>query len=118
SAVNAWVRGAQANFDPAQDLAPILSSGLTAPAAAPINIFDDYLRQKTKFEGVKTRAIASLYQTVLEVERDGDLLQDEFAFYIALALPVYIRQLHLPGTDSDMLSYGRDLAGQTCAAPF
>src|SRR6267143_3755302 len=44
-AVNAWVRGAQSSFDAAQDLEPILSSGLTAPATAPINIFDDYLHQ-------------------------------------------------------------------------
>src|SRR6266550_6062178 len=44
--VNAWVRGAQSSFDPAQDLVPILSSGLTPPATAPINIFDDYLRRR------------------------------------------------------------------------
>jgi hypothetical protein len=117
-ALNAWARGAQSNFDPAQDLEPILSSGLTAPATTPINIFTDYLRQKTKFAEVKTRAIASLYQTVLEVERDGDLLQDEFAFYIALGLPVYVGQLHLPGSDADLLAVGRELAGHTCVAPF
>jgi hypothetical protein len=116
--VNAWVRGAPSTFNPAQDLEPILSSGLTPPASAPVNVFDNYLRNKTRSDASKTRAIASLYQTVLEVERDGDLLQDEFAFYIALGLPVYIRQLHLPGTDSDMLSYGRDLAGRSCLAPF
>jgi hypothetical protein len=117
-AVNEWVRGVQSNFDPTQDLEPILSSGLTAPATAPISIFDDYLRKKTKFEGVKTRAIASLYQTVLEVERDGDLLQDEFAFYIALELPVYVGQLHLPGTDADMLAMGQHLVARTCVSPF
>ena len=32
------------------------------------------------------RAIANLYQTVLEVERDGDRLQELFAFYIGLGL--------------------------------
>ena len=117
-AVKAWVRGAQSSFAPAQELEPILSSGLTAPATAPINIFDDYLRKKTRFAGVKTRAIASLYQTVLEVERDGDLLQDEFAFYIALGLPVYVGQMHLPGSDADMLAVGRELAGHSCVAPF
>jgi len=116
--VNAWVRGARSNFDPAHDLTPILSSGLGVPESAPVNIFDNYLHRKTKFVGVKTRAIASLYQTVLEVERDGDLLQDQFSFYIALGLPVYIGQLQLPGSDSDMLAVGRNLAGSTCTAPF
>ena len=118
SAVNAWVRGAKSDFDPARDLEPILSSGLTVPANAPVNIFDDYLRQKTKADAVKTRAIANLYQTVLEVERDGDRLQEEFAFYIALGLPVYVGQLHLPGSDADMLEVGRQLAGRACVSPF
>jgi hypothetical protein len=118
NAINAWVRGTKTSFDPAADLMPLLSSGLTPGPNAPVNVFASYLQQRTKFGPTKTRAISSLYQTVLEVERDGDLLQDQFAFYIALGLPVYIRQLHLPGTDSDMLSYGRDLAGRSCAAPF
>jgi len=117
AAVNAWVRGGPSNFDPAPDLDPILSSTLTISANAPVNVYDSYLHKQTKFAGVKTRAIASLYQTVLEVERDGDLLQDEFAFYIALGLPVYIGQLHLPGSDSDLLAAGRELAGHSCVAP-
>jgi hypothetical protein len=116
--INAWVRGDWSSFDSAKDLQPLLSSGLTVPPTAPVNVFDAYLHRRTRITGVRTRAIASLYQTVLEVERDGDLLQDQFAFYIRLGLPVYIRQLHLPGIDSDMLSYGRDLAGRSCAAPF
>ena len=118
AAVNAWVRGTKSDFDPARDLEPILSSGLTVPANAPVNIFNDYLRQKTKADAVKTRAIASLYQTVLEVERDGDRLQEEFAFYIALGLPVYIGQLQLPGSDLSMLEVGRQLAGRACVSPF
>jgi len=117
-AVNAWVRGAKSDFDPSRDLDPILSSGLTVPANAPLNIFNNYLRQKTNADALKIRAIANLYQTVLEVERDGDRLQEEFAFYIALGLPVYIGQLHLPGSDADMLEAGRQLAGRACVSPF
>jgi len=67
---------------------------------------------------VHIRAIASLYQTVLEVERDGDRLQEEFAFYIGLGLPVYIGQLKLPGSDEAMLAVGQQLAAKTCASPF
>jgi hypothetical protein len=117
-AVNAWVRGAKSDFDPALDLNPIINAGLTVPANAPVNVFNDYLHRKTKADDQRTRAIANLYQTVLEVERDGDLLQDEFAFYIALGLPVYIGQLRLPGSDADMLAIGRELAGQACVSPF
>ena len=116
-AVRAWVRGAKSIFDPARDLEPILSSGLTVPFNAPVNIFDDYLRRNTKFSGAKTRAVANLYQTVLEVERDGDRLQEEYAFYISLGLPVYVGQFNLPGSDADLLAVGRKLEGKACEAP-
>lgn len=74
AAVKVWARGAKSTFDPAQDLVPILSSGLTVPATAPVNVFTDYLRRNTKADAVNIRAVASLYQTVMEVERDGDRL--------------------------------------------
>src|SRR5690348_12820945 len=112
-----WVQNRESTFNPAEDLEPILSSGLKIPDNAPVNIFTNYLRQNTKASDVKIRTIASLYQTVLEVERDGDRLQEEFAFYIGLGLPVYVGQLNLPGTDADLLAVGRKLEGQSCEAP-
>jgi len=115
--VQAWVKGQKSTFDPNQDLQPILSSGLTISLNAPVNVFSRYLRSQTKASDVKIRAVASLYQTVLEVERDGDRLQEEYAFYIGLGLPVYVGQFGLPGTDADLLSVGRQLAGQSCDAP-
>ena len=118
SAVKTWARGGRSNFDPAQDLEPILASGLTAPTTAPVNVFTNYLRVRTKADTVQILAVASLYQTVLEVERDGDRLQEEFAFYIGLGLPVYVGQLNLPGSDEAMLEVGHRLAAQTCASPF
>ncbi len=68
AAVNAWVRRENTTFNPAQDLEPILSAGLAVPSGAPVNIFNDYLRQNAKADPIKTRTIASLYQTVLEIE--------------------------------------------------
>ncbi len=52
------------------------------------------------------------------MERDGDLLQDQFAFYIALGLPVYVGQLGLPGGDDAMLAAGRELGRRACASPY
>jgi hypothetical protein len=115
--VQLWVQGRESTFNPAQDLAPILHSGLKIPDKAPVNVFTNYLRQNTTGSDVKVRAIASLYQTVLEVERDGDRLQEEFAFYIGLGLPVYVGQLNLPGSDADLLAAGRKLEGESCEAP-
>jgi len=117
SSVLAWVKGATTDFDPAQDLLPILNSLLLISDKAPVNVFTRYLHQNTKASDVKIRAVANLYQTVLEVERDGDRLQEEYAFYIGLGLPVYVGQFNLPGTDADLLAVGRQLEGQSCEAP-
>lgn len=117
--IKVWVNGVgQSKFDVTSDLNPILNSGLSVPANAPINVFTEYLRRHTNAEEVGLRSIASLYQTVLEVERDGDLLQDQYAFYIGLGLPVYLGQLSLPGSDQAMLAIGRELAPKTCVSPF
>ena len=115
--VRAWANGAKSTFDPSQDLEPILHSGLKVPANAPVNIFTNYLRQATKADSSKIRSIANLYQTVLEVERDGDRLQEEYAFYIGLGLPVYVGQFNLPGSDDALLTVGRELEGKACDSP-
>jgi hypothetical protein len=115
--VRAWANGAKSTFDPSQDLEPILHSGLKVPANAPVNVFTNYLRQATKADSLKIRSIANLYQTVLEVERDGDRLQEEYAFYIGLGLPVYVGQFNLPGTDEAFLAVGRKLEGKACDSP-
>jgi hypothetical protein len=117
AAIKAWVNGARSTFDPKKDLEPILNSRLTVPEKTPVNVFTNYLRQNTTASEVKIRAVASLYQTVLEVERDGDRLQEEYAFYIGLGLPVYVGQFNLPGTDADLLTVGRKLEGLSCEAP-
>ena len=117
NSLRAWVKGATTSFDPSQDLLPILNSGLVVPDKAPVNVFGRYLHQNTKASDVKIRGVANLYQTVLEVERDGDRLQEEYAFYIGLGLPVYVGQFNLPGTDADLLAVGRQLEGQSCEAP-
>lgn len=118
--VGAWARGGRSAFDPSRDLEPILRSGLTVPAAAPVNVFTDYLRARArgKSGGARLRSVASLYQTILEVDRDGDLLQEQFAFYKGLGLPVYVGQLGLPGGDDDFLAAGRELGRRACASPY
>ena len=117
NSLRAWVEGTTTNFDPSQDLLPILNSGLVVPGKAPVNVFGGYLHQNTKASDVKIRSVANLYQTVLEVERDGDRLQEEYAFYIGLGLPVYVGQFNLPGTDADLMAVGRQLEGLSCESP-
>lgn len=118
AALKAWAEGKESAFDPSKDLEPILSSPLELSAKLPVNVFTDYLLANAKCSRLEARSIASLYQTVLEVDRDGYLLQDEYTFYIALGLPVYTAQIGLPGSDDDLLEAGKACAEKTCAAPF
>jgi hypothetical protein len=129
-AVRAWAEGEASSFDPKADLEPLLASGLALSEGLPVNVFTRWLAARaqsadpgelagrTKAPPVEVRAIASLLQANLEVERDGDRLQELFAFYAGLGLPVYVGQLGLPGTDEAFLAMGRELESQTCASPF
>ena len=118
TAARAWALGAPSAFDPTRDLQPLLGFDLPMPGNLPVNLFTAYVREKAPHHrNEEIRSIANLYQTVLEVERDGDRLQDLYAFYIVLGLPVYIAQLGLPGSDEDFLSTGRLLEGRACASP-
>ena len=117
-AARAWALGSPSKFDPTKDLQQLLAAKLTMPQNLPVNIFTAYLRKTAPhYRAEEIRSIANLYQTVLEVERDGDRLQDLYSFYIGLGLPVYVGQLGLPGTDTDFLAAGRLLEGKSCISP-
>ncbi|HVO09384.1 MAG TPA: hypothetical protein VMX54_01410 [Vicinamibacteria bacterium] len=118
SGVRAWAEGKPSAFEPARDLEPLLQVPLAMPDGLPVNVFCRWLEEKTHAPRASVRAIASLLQTNLEVERDGDRLQELFAFYIGLGLPVYLGQLGLPGTDAAFLEMGRALESRCCASPF
>ncbi len=105
-------------FNPAHDLDPILNCDLIIPDHALVNEFTRSLKSKVPAPDFQVRAIANLYQTVMEVERDGDLLQKLMDLYIVLGLPVYVGELGLSGSDEDFLQAGRELAARSCSSPF
>lgn len=118
-AIKAWSAGEASSFNPAADLLPLLDSKLPMSSRLPVNVFASALeKQAPGHRRLDVRTVANLYQTVLEVERDGDRLQDLFRFYIGLGLPVYVGQLGLPGSDADFLQVGRGLEGQSCESPL
>jgi hypothetical protein len=118
AAARAWAFGSPSKFDPNKDLQPLLAARLPMSANLPVNVFAAYLgKNATHYRTEEIRSIANLYQTVLEVERDGDRLQDLYSFYIALGLPVYVGQLGFPGADADFLTIGRLLEGKSCVSP-
>jgi photosystem II stability/assembly factor-like uncharacterized protein len=116
--VKEWISGGVSSFDPAADLQPLLNAGLVLADRLPVNVYTKYLAaQSPARPRADLRALANLYQTVLEVERDGDVLQQLMKLYIALGLPVYVGPLGLPGKDEDFLAAGKQLEGQSCASP-
>ncbi len=117
AAARAWAEGKPSAFDPKADLEPLLATPLRLSDSLPVSVVTRWLEETTRAPRAGVRAIASLMQTNLEVERDGDRLQELFAFYAGLGLPIYLGQLGLPGTDDSFLEIGRALEGKSCAAP-
>lgn len=119
AAIVAWTEGLRSSFDPAKDLEPLLAAELPLAEGLPVNVLArDLAAQAPGRAAAELRAVASLYQTVLEVERDGDRLQDLYRLYVPLGLPVSVEQLGLAGEDADFLATGRRLEGRSCASPF
>jgi hypothetical protein len=118
AAVKAWAEGQDSSFNPSRDLEPLLEAKLPMSPTLPVSVFTNYLQKAAPYQAKShIRSVANLYQTVLEVERDGDRLQELFAFYIGLGLPVYVGQFGLPGNDADFLAVGRILEGPSCLSP-
>lgn len=115
-----WVEGRVTAFDPAKDLMPIAQSPLKAAATnLPVNILAAWLRARTGAADLEARAVASLLQTQLDVTRDADRLQDLFALYQALGLPVHTARLGMTArTDAEFLALAQEVAPQFCACPF
>ncbi len=117
-ALRDWIAGRDAmRFDPARDLYPLLTARLSLDASLPVNVFTRSVAGQTRAPEVDVRSVASLYQLILEVDRDGDVL-DTFAFLIGLGLPVYGGEIGLHGDDAAQATLGARLASATCAAPF
>jgi hypothetical protein len=83
-----------------------------------VNVFTSYALAHTKASRLEARAVANLYQIILEVDRDGNVFQQLLKFYIAIGLPVYIGQFGLGGSDQELLDLGMALQARTCESPF
>lgn len=118
-AVKAWAEGRPSDFDPAKDLNAILTSPLRASAdKLPVNVLAACFAEKTKAPALSCRAGASLLQMMLDVDRDGDMLQQMYAIYVALGLPVHTEQLGLPQrSDEEFLALAQVLSPRICQSP-
>jgi hypothetical protein len=116
--IKAWLAGKPSAFDRAKDLDPLLAAKLPLADSLPVNVFTRYLHAHTKASAPQARALANLYQIVLEIDRDGNVFQQLQKFYIDLNLPVYAGQFGLGNSDAQLLEMGKQLETQTCPSPF
>ena len=118
-ALRDWMAGRDhLRFDPAKDLGPLLAARLPLDPGLPVNVFTARVGAGSRASAADVRGVASLYQLILEVERDGDVLQDAFAFLSGVGLPIYAGPLGLAGDDAAHAALGATLAADTCKAPF
>ncbi|AKT36949.1 hypothetical protein [Chondromyces crocatus] len=118
SALRAWAEGRPGSADPTPHLDALLAAGIEPSLSTPVELSTSYLRRRATAPEGTPRAIANLFQIILELDRDGDILQQAFDAYIALGVPVYVGQLGMKGSDADFLAMGEALAPKTCASPF
>lgn len=116
--IDKWVHGKASAFDPAKGLKPLVDAPLKLSEKLPVNVFAAYLKRSVKTLQCNMLAVASLYQTCLEMERDGTVLWDEMHFYRALGYATYVGQFGLTGSDADFLKVGQELAAKSCESPF
>jgi len=117
--VKAWVDDASSAFDPAKDLTPLLQAHFNFAEDLPVNVFANYFQAKTSATALQARALATLLQMMLDIERDADVLQQMYAMHVGVGLPVHTAMIGLQAqTDDDFLAVGQELSPKIAASPF
>ena len=100
-----------------QDIAYALP--LPSAPGLPLNVLRAYLEKRLEGQDkLSVRAVSSLLQLCMEIERDADLLQDFFRIYINVGLKVSLSQLGLPAGEDDLLKIGQELSPLTAKCPY
>ncbi|MEI6845525.1 MAG: hypothetical protein WCK36_00595 [Candidatus Firestonebacteria bacterium] len=103
-----------------KELKELLASELYLAPCLPVNTWKTWLRKKAPLAPqLSLAAFASLLQMMLDINRDGEQLQELFRIYHALGLPVTLGQLGLRAkTNNEFLVFGRELSKVMCKSPF
>ncbi|MBI3830715.1 MAG: hypothetical protein HY291_14430 [Planctomycetes bacterium] len=118
-ALVAWASEAKGADEAGKLVAELSAQPRAGQSRLPLNVFRAFLAEKGRDrDEASARACANLFQLLMEVNRDGDWLQDLFRVYIAVGLKVCLSQLGLPASDADLERYGRELAPRLGKCPF
>ncbi len=102
-----------------EEVEPILASVLRPAEDSPVRLIEKLLARKapTAKEAAR-KATASLWQLAMEVERDGEELQDLFRLYCRKGLAVCFAQLDLEWGKDELLELGPVVASDACPCPY
>ncbi|HUW55122.1 MAG TPA: SGNH/GDSL hydrolase family protein [Planctomycetota bacterium] len=117
-AVKKWVEDGGAS-PAATAVKTLLDADLKLDGRLPVNAAADVLEGKPPGSGtwVRVRALASLLQVCLEVNRDGDVLQEMCRLYEPLGLLVGPSDLGIEDSNRAFLEVGTEIAQRSCDAP-
>lgn len=124
-----WLARGAASRDEIPDVPPfttveacirrLLGAHITLAPTLPVSKVTAYLKQQApSAPDLSLRAVASLYQLVMQVSLDASELQDLFRLYTAINLPVSLEELGLDWDTPQFIAMGKKLAGACCACPF
>lgn len=116
----AWADGKSSAFDPSRHLSPLLNSNLRLSDRLPVYVAQRHLAKALGMPTDEALAAANLFQMTLEIERDGDVLQELIEFYLGLRISLSVDKIG-PSDDERQprfLELGKRMAEETCPSPF
>jgi len=114
-----WVDSRSEKFKAADALEQLLAAPFKFDEHLPVCVAEETFTAKAPtLPPVKARALASLLQVVLEVDRDGGILQDMCRLYAAAGLLVGPAEFGVEDSNRAFLAVGTELAGKCCRAPY
>ena len=118
--IEKWIQGAPSRFDPAGDLQRLLALQFRFEDNLPVVLAMDDFRSRGARGATpaQVKALANLLQLVMEVERDGDLVQEQLKLYRKLNLLIGPCDLGYPDDDDALEEVGLRLGGVACEAPY
>jgi hypothetical protein len=113
-----WIAGDDQAFDGGKAVAELNAAKIELADNLPVSLIARFIALRVgKVEPAAVRAIASLYQMVLEVDRDGEVVPKVIRIYLAAGLPVYMGQLAIDYDTPQFELLAKELSPQCCPSP-
>jgi len=114
-----WIAGDDNACGGGKAIAELTTAKIDLANSLPVSVMTRFItRRMGNVPSSSIRAVASLFQIVLETTRDAATLHNVFSVYHAAGLPVYMGELAINYDTPQFVMLGNELAPQCCASPF